>query len=170
MLRKSLLCLLSFSIYASETPDWISCAGGCFDIVRPKHKTAEIEIEYKFHIRKWTSPFYFLEFVPLAGVMTTLRGSGYLYAGLNFDLLIAGHLVVSPGFAAGYYWVGKGKDLGYALEFRSGVEVGWQFADFRRLGIHFYHLSNASLGRKNPGEESLVLYYDIPIKSGFPFN
>lgn len=163
------LCLFGFAVHASQTPDWISFAGGVYDILRPKHQTAEIEIEYKFHVRKWTSPFDFLEFVPLVGVMATVRGSGYLYAGLNFDFLILERVVLSPGFAAGYYWQGGGKDLGFPLEFRSGVELGWQFADFRRLGVHFYHLSNASLGRRNPGEESFVIYYDIPIKSGFPF-
>lgn len=102
--------------------------------------------------------------------MGTARGSGYLYAGLNFDLLIQERLVLSPGFAAGYYWQGGGKDLGFPLEFRTGVELSYVFADQYRLGVHFYHLSNASLGRRNPGEESFVFFYDIPIVKGFPFH
>jgi hypothetical protein len=150
-------------------PDWISFAGGIYDLMRPRHRTAEFEIEYKFHIRRWGAPLRFLEFLPLVGVMTNIQGGGYLYAGLNFDFLFFEHLVFAPGFAAGYYWPGQGKNLGYPLEFRSGAELAWQFADFRRLGIHFYHLSNASLGKKNPGEESLVFFYDIPIRKGFPF-
>ena len=169
MRKKMMLCLIMATVHAAQTPDWISFAGGVYDILRPRHQTGEIEIEYKFHIRKWTSPFQFLEFLPLAGVMATARGSGYLYAGINFDCLFFDHVLFAPGFAAGYYWQGKGKNLGYPLEFRSGIELAWQFSDYRRLGVHFYHLSNASLGSRNPGEESIVIYYDIPISNGFPF-
>lgn len=160
--------LFAAAIHAAP-PDWISFAGGIYDFLRPNRMTAEIEIEYKFHLRWLTAPFQFLEFVPLVGVMANAQGSGYLYGGLNFDLLFFNHLVLAPGFAAGYYWRGSGRNLGYPLEFRSGVELGWQFSDFRRLGVHFYHLSNASLGKRNPGEESIVFYYDIPITKWFPF-
>ncbi len=158
----TLLFLAAAAEGASLPPDWISFAGGIFDILREKHRTGEFEIEYKFHIRKWGAPLSFLEFLPLVGVMANVQGGGYLYAGMNFDFLFGKHVVFAPGFAAGYYWQGNGKNLGYPLEFRSGVELAWQFADFRRLGVHFYHLSNASLGRKNPGEESLVLFLRHP--------
>lgn len=102
--------------------------------------------------------------------MANADGAFYVYTGINFDLLFFDHFLFAPGFAGGYYANGRGKDLGYPIEFRSGIELGWQFADWHRLGIHFYHLSNASLGRRNPGEESLVLYYDIPLRKGFPFH
>lgn len=166
-----LLIMLGISpiVEATAPPDWISFGAGIYDLMRPRHRTAEFEIEYKCHVRSWGSPIQCLEFLPLLGVMANVQGGGYLYAGLNFDFLFFNHLVVAPGLAAGFYWAGKGKNLGYPIEFRSGVELGWQFDDFRRLGIHFYHLSNASLGKRNPGEESLVLYYDIPLTKGFPF-
>lgn len=165
------ICLfLSFfsCLYGITRPgDSFSVATGAYDFIREKWRTWEFLMEYKFHI-KW-SPMRQLELRPLVGIMATVKGSTYLYAGLNFDLLFCDHLLVSPGFAAGYYRKGGGKDLGYPLEFRSGIELGWQFEGGYRLGIHFYHLSNASIGRKNPGEESLVLFYDIPISKGFPF-
>ena len=126
-------------------------------------------MEYKFHLRCLKSPNPYLEFRPLVGVMTSLQGSFYAYLGLNFDLLFMDHLLFAPGFAAGYFSKGHGRNLGYPIEFRSGVELAWQFEDQRRFGIHFYHLSNASIGKRNPGEESLVLFYDIPIVKGFPF-
>ncbi len=157
-------------VIAGGPPDWLSVAGGDYDLLRDKHRTEEFALEYKFHIRKWSSPFPVLEFLPLLGLMANVQGGGYLYGGMNFDFVFGRHLVFAPGFAAGYYWPGSGKNLGYPLEFRSGIEAGWQFDDFSRIGLHFYHLSNASLGQKNPGEESLVLYYDLPIAKGFPFN
>lgn len=169
-----MVCLFLFLFgrvgLASSPPDLISFASGVFNLLHPRSTTCEFEAEYKFHVRSLKSPYHFLEFRPLVGLMMTARGSGYLYGGINFDLLFWNHLLIAPGFAAGYYWEGRGKNLGYPLEFRSGVELAWQFSDWHRLGIHFYHLSNASLSRRNPGEESLVLYYDIPLSNGFPFH
>jgi hypothetical protein len=142
---------------------------GAFDFYREQHRTLELDLEYKFHVKYLRSPYRMLDFRPLIGIMANAKGAGYVYLGINFDLLFFEHLLFSPGFAGGYYWQGHGKDLGFPIEFRSGIELGWQFSDDRRLGIHFYHLSNASLGRRNPGEESLIIFYDIPITKKFPF-
>jgi hypothetical protein len=170
MIRLCWLALFSPTLlFASSIPDFLSFGGGCFDILRPKWRTAEFEAAYKFHVNCLKSPFHFLEFRPFLGLMVNARGSGYLYGGLNFDLLFKDHVLLAPGFALGYYWQGHGKDLGYPLEFRTSVELAWQFSDWRRLGVCFYHLSNASIGRRNPGEESLIFFYDIPIAKGFPF-
>ena len=161
-----LLCLVNSLV--AKPPDLFTVGAGVFDFTREKHKTFELDLEYKFCLKY--SPFEFLTFRPLLGIMGTALASGYAYVGINFDLLFFNHLLISPGFAAGYYWQGHGKNLGYPIEFRSGVELGWQFGNWHRLGVHFYHLSNASIGKRNPGEESLILFYDIPIKNGFPFN
>lgn len=162
--------LLFAQVMQSLPPsDYLSFAMGAFDFTREKHCTWEFDAEYKFHLKCLQSPWQFLEFRPLLGLMATAMGTVYVYGGINFDLLFWDHFLLAPGFAAGYYSAGHGKNLGYPLEFRSGVEVGYQFSDTHRMGIHFYHLSNASIGKRNPGEESLVFYYDIPIKRGFPF-
>jgi len=160
---------LSFAHAVCQT-DLFSVSTGIFDLLRERHRTWEFSLEYKFHFSRLKSPFRFLEFRPLIGLMANIQAATYLYAGLNLDLFAGERIVIAPGFAAGWYRSGGGKDLGYPLEFRSGVELAWQFEDASRLGIHFYHLSNASLGSRNPGEESLVFFYDIPIKSGFPFS
>lgn len=139
-----------------------SVAAGAFDFLRDKYRTAEFSMECKFYAKSLPSTRY-LDIRPLIGVMSTIEGSGYLYSGINFDLLFFDHVLIAPGFAAGYYWKGHGKDLGYPLEFRSGVEVAWQWGNRYRFGVHFYHLSNAHLGRRNPGEESLIAFYEIPI-------
>ncbi len=173
MMNKKAICLFAYffcsSLYALPPPDLISFSSGIFDFLREKYRTCEFSIEYKCHVSFLKSPFRFLDFRPLLGLMATVEGTTYLYAGVNLDLFPCEHLVIAPGFAAGWYRPGHGKDLGYPIEFRSGVEIAWQFDDWRRLGVHFYHLSNASLGRRNPGAESIVLFYDIPIRKGFPF-
>lgn len=165
----SFVLLFGAWLQAAHIPDLFSVGAGAFDFYRFKNRTFEFDLEYKAHFNCLRSPFHFLEFRPLIGVMTTAKGSGYLYAGINFDLLFFDHLLIAPGFAGGYYWQGSGKNLGYPLEFRSGIELAWQFSNWNRLGLHFYHLSNASLAKKNPGEESLILFYDIPITKNFPF-
>jgi hypothetical protein len=170
MFKIGIALLASCSILQSVTPpDYLSVATGAYNLLHPKWRTWEFDLEYKFHLRCLKSPNRYLEFRPLVGALITLRGTTYFYLGLNFDLLFFDHLHFAPGFAAGYFSKGEGRDLGYPIEFRSGVELAWQFSDYRRLGVHFYHLSNASIGRRNPGEESLVLFYDIPLVKGFPF-
>lgn len=170
MLKRIFSILAAASLFAGNSPpDLLSIAIGGYDFYRERYRTFEFELEYKFHLKSLKPPNRYLEFRPLIGVMATAEGTFYGYIGVNFDLLFFDHLHFAPGFAAGYFTPGKGKNLGYPLEFRSGIELGWQFSDWHRIGVHFYHLSNASLGNRNPGEESLVLFYDIPLVKGFPF-
>ena len=103
---------------------------------------------------------------PFAGVMLTTDSAGYGYAGLLFDLYIGRRLVFTPSLAAGLYEEGTGKDLGHVVEFRSAIELAYRFDDRSRLGLSFYHLSNASFGNTNPGAEVLSLSYSIVLGSG----
>lgn len=163
----ALLCPFAACI-AAPPPHLFSVATGAFDFHKEKWRTWEFALEYKAYVSALAVGQY-LTVRPVIGAMATVEGTFYGYGGINFDLLFLDHLHFSPGFAAGYYAAGQGKPLGYPLEFRSGVELGWRFSDWSRVGIHFYHLSNAHLGPKNPGEESLVFFYDIPIRKNFPF-
>ena len=68
--------------------------------------------------------------------------------------------------AAGYYDKCNGFDLGHELEFRSSVELSYRFDNRTRLGVSFYHMSNASIDADNPGTEVLSIVYSIPLGSG----
>lgn len=71
---------------------------------------------------------------------------------------------MTPSVAAGPYLRGGGRDLGHVFEIRSGLEIAYRFNDRSRLGLLFYHISNAGLGDdKNPGAEALGLTYSIPL-------
>jgi len=159
----ALLLLCTPSLDASSRCDQFSVYGGAFDFMRTRHRAFELGLEYKFY-PNWRAPLDFLNFRPLLGIMANMEMSTYLYGGINFDLFLVRHLVISPGFAAGWYNQCDGKNLGFPIEFRSGIELMWQWDDCTRIGFHFYHLSNAGLGSRNPGSESIVLQYDIPIK------
>ncbi len=105
---------------------------------------------------------------PVVGGFVTNEGAAYGYAGLNWDVpLIENELYLIPNFAAGAYAEGDGKDLGGAIEFRSGIELAYQFPNEHRLGLAFNHMSNASIYTKNPGTETLIVNYSIPADKLF---
>ncbi len=149
--------LTPFSLRALDEPSLLSFGGGVFEVSRNNHhKTATFQVEYRPGVIWYTVR-------PTLGLMMTIRGVTYLYGGFGLEWILKDRLVFSPNFAAGWYRPGGGKDLHYPLEFRSGIELAWRFRTYARVGIHYYHISNASLGRKNPGAESLVLFFAIPL-------
>jgi lipid A 3-O-deacylase len=87
----------------------------------------------------------------------------FLGAGVGYDVTLGRRWVVTPTFAPGYYRKGNGKDLGYPLEFRSQLELGYQFGSGYRFSIAISHVSNAGLGQGNPGQESLTLVWELPL-------
>ena len=100
---------------------------------------------------------------PSVGITYTLDDSIYFYAGAHWDLFLTDSIVFSPNFMIGAYSQGDGKDLGSALEFRSGIEGAYQFDNGMRLGIAYNHISNASIGDINPGAETINLVYSYPL-------
>jgi hypothetical protein len=104
---------------------------------------------------------------PLVGIAASTDGAVFGYAGFNIDLYFGRRWVLSPGFAVGAFEEGDGKDLGNTVEFRSGAELAYRFNNRARLGISLHHISNASLGDRNPGTEILLLNYSIPFGYAF---
>jgi len=48
---------------------------------------------------------------------------------------------------------------------RSQLEVAYRFDGRSRLGLSISHYSNAGLGDDNPGTESLMVNYSVPLKT-----
>jgi lipid A 3-O-deacylase len=134
----------------------LAFSAGQYNIADQAHAAAEVGVEWRGARRWWV-------LYPIAGGAVTHQGALNLYLGFTFDLPIGRGFALRPSFAPGYYRGGGGKDLGYPLEFRSGLEAGWRFAGGTRLGVELYHLSNASLGDRNPGENALVLTLAVPV-------
>ena len=63
----------------------------------------------------------------------------------------------------GAFTRGGGKNLGSNVEFRTGAELAWRFDDRSRLGVALHHISNAGLTQRNPGTETIMLNYSIPL-------
>ena len=70
-----------------------------------------------------------------------------------------GGLIFTPSFAPGFYHEGDGKDLGHALEFKSEVQLSYTTTNTSSFGISYNHVSNASLGDKNPGANSYMFNF-----------
>ena len=95
---------------------------------------------------------------PITGAMITADNAAYIYTGVQAQYKL-GSLNITPSFAPGYYNEGNGKDLGYALEFKSEVQLSLDLSKNTQFGFSYNHLSNASLGDKNPGANSYMFNF-----------
>ncbi len=140
---------------AGEDPPFLALGVGFFDI-NDNEEAAEFRIEYRSARRLWI-------FKPFGGLMATSDAAVYGYGGILLDLFFGRRWVLTPSFAGGLYEDGSGKDLGHTVEFRSALELAYRFDSRARVGLSFYHISNASLADNNPGSEVLTLVYSIPL-------
>ena len=92
---------------------------------------------------------------PITGAMLTADSAAYFYTGVQANYKI-GVLNFTPSFAPGFYNEGNGKDLGHALEFKSEIQLSLELPLDSQVGFSYNHLSNASLGDKNPGANSYM--------------
>ena len=95
---------------------------------------------------------------PITGAMITEANATYFYTGVQAQYKI-GAIDITPSFAPGYYNEGNGKDLGHALEFKSEVQLSLELPKQSKIGFSYNHLSNASLGDKNPGANSYMFNF-----------
>jgi hypothetical protein len=95
---------------------------------------------------------------PITGGFLTENNAFYLYTGAQaeYDL---GLFTITPSFAPGYYNSGDGKDLGSALEFKSEIQMSLNLSNSTEFGMSYNHISNASLGDKNPGANSYMINF-----------
>lgn len=131
---------------------------GEYSVMRgSEYQSTEAGLEYRF-------PDQYHGLRPTVGILGNSDSAMYGYAGINWDLPLGiAPIIITPGTAVGAYSQGDSKDLGHGLEFRSSLEVTYQFNDGQRVGAAISHLSNASLGDRNPGVETLQFIYSYPL-------
>ena len=69
-----------------------------------------------------------------------------------------------PSFGVGLFDDSEEVQLGNKLEFRSGIEIAYEFRNKVRAGVAIFHLSNGGISNQNPGTEALVFSVCIPLK------
>ena len=95
---------------------------------------------------------------PITGGMLTADNAVYLYTGVQADYDI-GSLKLTPSFTPGIYNQGNGKDLGHIIEFKSEIRLSMDLSKNSMFGMSYNHISNASLGSKNPGANSYMFNF-----------
>ena len=95
---------------------------------------------------------------PITGGFVTANSAAYLYTGVEWNVDVGG-LIFTPSFAPGLYHEGEGKDLGHILEFKSEVQLSYAPSESTNFGLSYNHVSNASLGDKNPGANSYMFNF-----------
>lgn len=149
-------CLTCISALNANPPAVLSVGAGTFDTLRPGRRLAQFQLEYL-----WSACWHGVR--PVASAFVTHKGSLYFCFGAAYEIYMGKNWILTPSFAPGIYLKNGGKELGYPLEFRSSIALSYQRQNCDRFGVQFYHISNASLGFKNPGEESLIFYYGFAL-------
>ena len=151
------LCFFNFSSLSDETKNTeINAFTGLFDFSDHKQKAGLFGLQHQ------NDDLYRNSFLgklsPITGGFLTENSAVYLYSGVQseFDL---GFMSITPSFAPGYYNSGDGKDLGHPLEFKTEVQVSFDLSEKSHLGMSYNHISNASLGTKNPGANSYMFNF-----------
>ena len=129
---------------------------GNFDFSDDKQKS--ILVGFQHQNEKLNRDTFLGNLSPITGGFVTENSAAYIYTGVEWNVDMGG-LTFTPSFAPGLYHEGNGKDLGHVLEFKSEVQLSYDISNKTSLGVSYNHLSNASLGSKNPGANSYMFNF-----------
>ena len=105
-----------------------------------------------------TRDSFFGTISPVTGAMITGDNATYMYTGIQAQYNL-GIIDFTPSFAPGIYNEGDGKDLGHLIEFKTELQFSLNLFESSQLGMSYNHISNASLGEKNPGANSYMFNF-----------
>lgn len=138
--------------------DYLTFAIGYFDIFGNEGAT-DLRFEYRPGKTVLVDDLH-----PWAGMEGTTDGTLWLGGGLLYDWNFSGNWHLTPSLGAGLYTQGKSdKDLDYPIQFRSQLEISYQYNSGVRTGVNLSHMSNASFGNHNPGAETLGMSISYPF-------
>ena len=95
---------------------------------------------------------------PITGALITADNATYFYTGIQANYKL-GAMNFTPSFTPGLYSEGDGKDLGHVIEFKTEIQISYEFSSNSEIAVSYNHISNASLGDKNPGANSYMFNY-----------
>ena len=135
---------------------------GSFDFNKQKNEAIDIRFEKRFDkiifdLGPQEEPLYFIK--PFIGIEATSDSAIYGLGGFYVEEKIGKNFFLTPNIGAGLYHRGDGKDLGHIIEFKSEVQLSLDLLNNSQLGISYNHISNASLGDKNPGANSYMFNF-----------
>jgi len=155
--RLILITALVFSqIPAANATQYLTGGIGRFDFTGTHTDSMDFAAEWR------GNPFLY-GFLPVIGAEVNTDSGMYGFVGINYDWEFNPNWYLTPSVAIGGWRRGDSTDLGGALEFREGLELDYKFPEGYRAGARFTHISNTGIYAQNPGEESLMATFSIPL-------
>ena len=88
----------------------------------------------------------------------------YVSTGFQREFNPGNGFFIVPSFSVGLYnEFDHGKDMGFPLEFKSEIEFNFITSKNLIVGVTLNHISNAGLGSKNPGSDSIFVGFKSKI-------
>ena len=152
-----LFCLFSTKFaFSDEKRKGVNFYTGMFDFSDDGKRAALYGIEHQNeNLYKDT---VFGRLTPVTGALITQDSAAYFYTGVETNYSL-GPINITPSFTPGLYRQGDGKDLGHPIEFKSEVQLSLDLSEGTNFGMSYNHVSNASLGEKNPGANSYMFNF-----------
>ena len=155
------MSLFSFTISAEENKNvsehQYNFYTGNFDF--SDHKQKAILFGFQHQNEKLERNTFLGNASPITGGFITENSAAYVYTGVEWNYAMSDKVKFTPSFAPGLYHEGNGKDLGHVLEFKTEVQLSYSFSKDTSFGASYNHVSNASLGDKNPGANSYMFNF-----------
>lgn len=157
-----LLFFTSYSADAAEREEYemINFTAGQIGIRENLDGPQRYGLEYRF--KSFSGPYGF-RLIPAIGAAVAKNNARFLYVDLKHDFYLSNQWLLIPSFGAGIFKDSEEIKLGNKLEFRSGLELAYQFQNNVRVGLAIFHLSNGGISDENPGTEALVFSVCIPL-------
>jgi lipid A 3-O-deacylase len=156
----------NFALAQARDPDLLSFGLGAFDVTgldeKQNQATAEAQVEVRFGGKLFSGGEVWRGVGPVLGLMLNADGGAMAYGGAYADFRL-GKIVIQPAAALGGYARGGSKDLGGVFEVMSSLLVAYEFDNRRQLGLSLSHISNGGTHSVNPGANSLLLTYSLPL-------
>lgn len=102
-------------------------------------------------------------FQPVVGASVTDLGDAWAGIGVAWTWSPGWGIHVQTSFMPGLHLRGQGRDMGHPLQFRTGIEIGWEAPSGRRIALAADHRSNADLAEINPGLDTVQLRITLPL-------
>lgn len=153
---------ICFPAFAEERKEYemINISAGQVGILDDLEGPQRYGVEYRF--MSFSGPWGF-RLIPAIGAAAANNGANFVYSDLRHDFYLDDDWLLIPSFGAGVFKESSEINLGNNLEFRSGLELAYQFQNKMRAGIAIFHLSNGGISSRNPGTEVLVVSVCIPV-------
>ena len=155
------LTLFLFSVHADEKDSinnhQYNFYTGNFDF--SDHKQKAILFGFQHQNENFERKTFLGNASPITGGFITENSAAYIYTGVEWNHNMGGKMTLTPSFTPGLYTEGDGKDLGHVVEFKTEIQASYAISEGSSFGLSYNHISNASLGSKNPGANSYMFNY-----------